>query len=130
MAEVVPLHAQASTTLKELLDALGRPAAGPLIRNRDGAGLSTRSANTGVCALGAAAGIRSADDREAFGPHVLRHTFDTDLVRGRGELAAEPVNVVLVAEPMGHADLNTTRRYTLPSEADKTRALEALTTNR
>ena len=32
---------------------------------------------------------------------------------------------------MGHADLNTTRRYyTLPTDADKTRALEALTTDR
>ena len=38
--------------------------------------------------------------------------------------------VVLVAELMGHADLNTTRRYTLPTVADKTRALDALTTDR
>ncbi|MEU4286332.1 tyrosine-type recombinase/integrase [Nocardiopsis dassonvillei] len=61
---------------------------------------------------------------------MLRHTFGTDLVRGRGEVAAAPVDVVLVAELMGHADLNTTRRYTLPTDADKTRALNALTTDR
>ena len=61
---------------------------------------------------------------------MLRHTFGTDLLRGGGEVAAAPVDVVLVAELMGHADVNTTRRYTLPSEADKTRALDALTTDR
>ncbi|PWV44593.1 tyrosine-type recombinase/integrase [Nocardiopsis sp. L17-MgMaSL7] len=126
----VPLHAQVRTTLEELLDELGRPAAGPLIRNRDGAGLSTRAASTVVTTLGAAAGIGPSDDGESFGPHVLRHTFGTDLVRGRGEVAAAPVDVVLVAELMGHADLNTTRRYTLPTDADKTRALNALTTDR
>ncbi|WP_017625367.1 tyrosine-type recombinase/integrase [Nocardiopsis chromatogenes] len=126
----VPLHAQARATLEELLDDLGRPAAGPLIRNRDGAGLSPRAANAVVCALGAAAGVGPSGDGEAFGPHVLRHTFGTDLVRGRGELANEPVDVVLVAELMGHADLNTTRRYALPSEADKARALEVLTVDR
>jgi integrase/recombinase XerC len=52
--------------------------------------------------------IGPADDSEAFGPHVLRHTVGTDLVRGRGDLMTEPVDVVLVAELMGHADLNTT----------------------
>jgi integrase/recombinase XerC len=60
----------------------------------------------------------------------IRHTFGTDLVRGRGEMATEPVDVVLVAELMGHADLNITRRYALPTDVDKARALEALTTDR
>jgi len=31
---------------------------------------------------------------------------------------------------MGHADRNTTRRYTLPTEADKATALGTLTTDR
>ncbi|MGW5880286.1 site-specific integrase [Nocardiopsis terrae] len=83
-----------------------------------------------MSALGAVAGIGPADDGEAFGPHVLRHTFGTDLVRGRSDLAAAPVDVVLVAELMGHADLNTARRYTLPTEVDKARALKELTTDR
>ncbi len=100
------------------------------MRNRDGRALSTRAANAVVIALGAAAGIGLADDGEAFGPHVLRHTFGTDLVRSRGEVATAPVDVVLVAELMGHADINTTRRYALPTDADKNRALEALTTDR
>ncbi|MGI5122178.1 tyrosine-type recombinase/integrase [Marinactinospora thermotolerans] len=61
---------------------------------------------------------------------MLRHTFGTDLVRGRGDLASEPVDLVTVVELMGHADINTTRRYALPTEADKIRALKALTTDR
>ena len=51
-------------------------------------------------------------------------------MRGRGELASEPVDVVLVAELMGHADVNTTRSYTLSTEVDKARALEALINDR
>ncbi|WP_263364074.1 tyrosine-type recombinase/integrase [Nocardiopsis deserti] len=126
----LPLHPQARATLEELLDSLGRPAAGPLICNRDGGALPTCTANTIASILGAAAGIGPADDGEAFGPHVLRHTFGTDLVRGCGEVATAPVDVVLVDEPTGHADLYTTRRYTLPTEVDKTRALDELTTDR
>jgi integrase/recombinase XerC len=84
------LHVQVRTSLEALLDSLGRPASGPLTRNRDGGALSTRAANSVVCSLGAAAGI---------GPHVLRHTFGTDLLRGRSGLAsAGPGDVVLVAE--------------------------------
>ncbi len=44
--------------------------------------------------------------------------------------AREPVGLVTVAELMGHADINTTRRYALPTEADKAAALEALTVDR
>jgi len=40
------------------------------------------------------------------------------------------VDLVTVAELMGHADINTTRRYALPTEADKATALEALTIDR
>ncbi|WP_017611625.1 tyrosine-type recombinase/integrase [Nocardiopsis salina] len=126
----VPLHAEARASLELLLDELGRPAAGPLVRNRDGQALSTRAANAVVCELGSAAGIGPGDDGEAFGPHVLRHTFGTDLVRGCGDLAKEPVDLVTVAELMGHADINTTRRYALPTEADKAAALEVLTVDR
>jgi integrase/recombinase XerC len=126
----VPLHAEVRASLELLLDELGRPTAGPLVRNRDGGPLSTRAANTAVTVLGAAAGIGPNDDGEAFGPHVLRHTFGTDLVRGRGDLAKGPVDLVTVAELMGHADINTTRRYALPTEADKAAALDVLTVDR
>lgn len=51
--------------------------------------------------------------------HVLRHTCVTNLVRGGNDL-------VLVAELAGHRRLETTRRYSLPSAADRQAAMEAL----
>ena len=51
--------------------------------------------------------------------HVLRHTFATTLVRGGTDL-------VIVAELLGHARLETTRGYTRPSAEDRTRALDLL----
>lgn len=44
--------------------------------------------------------------------HVLRHTFGTTLVRGGADL-------VLVAELMGDARLETTRAYTRPTAEDR-----------
>lgn len=51
--------------------------------------------------------------------HVLRHTFVTNLVRSGHD-------VVLVAELAGHRRLDTTRRYSLPSEADRAAAVESV----
>ncbi|MER5326286.1 tyrosine-type recombinase/integrase [Streptosporangium roseum] len=55
--------------------------------------------------------------------HVLRHTLATTLVRGRTDM-------VLVAEIFGHARLETTRRYSLPSDKDKEDALKLITVDR
>lgn len=52
-------------------------------------------------------------------PHTLRHTCLTALVRKQND-------VVLVADIAGHKSLNTTKRYTLPTAADKAKALEGL----
>jgi integrase/recombinase XerC len=52
--------------------------------------------------------------------HVLRHTFGTELKVSSG------VDLVTVAELMGHASLETTRLYTRPSEADMQRAVDLL----
>ncbi|MGO9788646.1 MAG: tyrosine-type recombinase/integrase [Solirubrobacteraceae bacterium] len=51
--------------------------------------------------------------------HVLRHTCVTNLVRSGNDL-------VLVAELAGHRRLETTRRYSLPSQADRQTAMDAL----
>lgn len=67
---------------KRSWDGLGRSVSRPPVRNHDGGSLSPRVENK-WCVLGEAAGISPADDGEAFGPHVLRHTFGTDLVCGR-----------------------------------------------
>ncbi len=51
--------------------------------------------------------------------HTLRHTCLTNLVRRGNDL-------VLVAEVAGHRRLETTRRYSLPTAADRAAAMEAL----
>ena len=52
--------------------------------------------------------------------HTCRHTFGTELTRSG-------VDLVTVAELMGHASLETTRLYTRPSAADMQRAVDLLT---
>lgn len=51
--------------------------------------------------------------------HVLRHTCVTNLVRAGND-------IVLVAELAGHRRLETTRRYSLPSAADRQAAMDNL----
>lgn len=51
--------------------------------------------------------------------HVLRHTCVTNLIRSGAD-------VVVVAEIAGHRRLDTTRRYALPSEADRDAVVEAV----
>ncbi|MDQ2729717.1 MAG: tyrosine-type recombinase/integrase [Actinomycetota bacterium] len=59
------------------------------------------------------------DARLELSAHTLRHTAVTNLIRSGAD-------VVMVAEIAGHRRLDTTRRYSLPSEADKDAALEAV----
>jgi len=77
-----------------------------------GGRLSRRAIDRVVRTAGARAGI-------ALSAHVLRHTWVTNLVRGGHD-------VVLVAELAGHRRLETTRRYSLPSQADRQAAMESL----
>jgi integrase/recombinase XerC len=79
---------------------------------RLGTRLSARAIDTVVRTLAAEAGLDAS-------AHVLRHTCLTNLVRAG-------TDVVLVAELAGHRRLDTTRRYSLPSEADRDAAVEAL----
>jgi integrase len=81
--------------------------------------LNPRGASDILARLADDAGI----DAEDFTSHVLRHTFGTILVRGGHDLA-------LVAELMGHRRLETTRGYSLPSAADRERAINSLPTDR
>ena len=54
-----------------------------------------------------------------FSAHVARHTAATTLAR-------DGVDIVLVAEVLGHASLGPTRCHSRPSEADHASALERL----
>jgi site-specific recombinase XerD len=60
---------------------------------------------------------------EGLSAHALRHTFTTNLIRAGQDL-------VFVAELTGHARLYTVRRYSLPSEHDKERAMVGLPVDR
>lgn len=83
-----------------------------LFLNLKGSRLSTRAIDQIIRRLG-------NDAHLELSAHVLRHTCLTNLVRRGNDL-------VLVAEVAGHKRLETTRRYTLPSLADREQAMEAL----
>lgn len=96
-----------------------------LLLNRRGGRLSDRSARAIITELGERTGLGIGDTADAsggFGPHVLRHTFATQLIRAG-------VDPVLVADLLGHAGLDTLRVYTQPDDADRERALALLTTD-
>jgi site-specific recombinase XerD len=56
----------------------------------------------------------------AISPHTLRHTFATLLLR-EGK-----VDLVTVADLLGHENINTTAQYTRSTEADRRAAVEKL----
>lgn len=121
----VDLHPDLRTALQAWLQERatwpGAATTAALVLNARGGRLSDRGARDIITRLGTAAGIND-DAAEPFGPHVLRHTFGTQLVRAGKDL-------ILVAELMGHERLDTTRQYTLPTSADRVAALEALITD-
>ena len=111
----VPLNALVRQVLEEWL-AERKPKAGDgeraLFVGRGGRRLSKRSVDDVVRGLGEDAGVK-------LSAHVLRHTFLTRMVRKGSDL-------VLVAELAGHRRLETTRRYSLPSDVDRLLAVENL----
>lgn len=112
----IPIHPQLRRALAVWLDE--RPdwpgAEGPaLFLNQRGQRLSVRGAHGIITGIAQRAGL---DDTTA---HILRHTFATRLVRGGTDL-------VIVAELLGHARLETTRVYSRPTREDAIRALALL----
>jgi integrase/recombinase XerC len=114
----VPIHPQLRRDLTLWLEERpnwpGADATPALFLNQRSGRLSARGASDVVAALADAA---SQEDKTTA--HVLRHTFGTTLVRGGADL-------VLVAELMGHARLETTRAYTRPTAEDRAKALDLL----
>jgi integrase/recombinase XerC len=121
----VPIHAE----LRPLLQAWiterrswpGTDATPALLLNARGGRISDRYAREIIEGLGRLANL-DAERADPFGPHVLRHTFGTQLVRSG-------VDLVIVAELMGHARLDTTRIYARATKADRERALDVLVTD-
>jgi integrase/recombinase XerC len=119
----VPLSAEVRDAIDEWLRSRARQIAGLAAAGaaadtsafwlaRTGERLSPRSIDLVLRRLGKEGGLQ-------LSAHTLRHTCLTGLVRRGNDL-------VLVAELAGHRRLETTRRYSLPSAADRQAAMEAL----
>lgn len=109
----VPINKEAGDMLQ--LYMAGRMSADgeePLFVSCKGARLSTQSIDHLIRRLGMDAGIE-------LSCHTLRHSFITQLIRGGSD-------VVAVAELAGHLRLETTRRYSLPSQEVMLQAVERL----
>ena len=114
----MPVHPQLRSALTDWLEErrgwLGASESPALFLNRRGGRLSARGAHDVITGIAARAGL---DDRVTA--HVLRHSFATTLVRGGTDL-------VIAAELLGHARLETTRVYTRPSAEDRSKAVALL----
>lgn len=113
----VPLNGEACEAIQAWLQERakkfdGKETEQSLFINQQGRRMSTSALDLIIRKVGQDAGIE-------LSAHVLRHTLLTALVRSGNDL-------VLVAEIGGHKRLETTRRYSLPTNLDKAKALEEL----
>lgn len=108
----IPLNATARKALKEWLDIRGE-APGPLFTSQKNGPLSPRAVEYLISRYAYEARL------EHVTPHTLRHTFCKSLV-DTGE------SLDRVAVLAGHSNLNTTARYTQPTENDLQKAVERL----
>ncbi len=117
-SRTVPAHPKLREALAAWLaerpSRRGAESAALFISGR-GTRMTTDAIDDVIKAITSAAGL---DDHVTS--HVLRHTFGTELTRSG-------IDLVTVAELMGHASLETTRLYTRPSVADMQRAVDLLT---
>lgn len=118
----VPIVPKLRDALQAWLDErpswAGADAPALLLSKRNGR-LSDRSARSIVTAMGERVGL---GDDDYFGPHTLRHTFATQMIR-------QGVDIVIVAELLGHSHLDTTRIYSLPTDEDRMAALAKIITD-
>jgi site-specific recombinase XerD len=114
----VPIHSELRKALTDWLherrDWLGASDSAAVFLNQHGGRLSARGAHDVITGIAARAGL---DDHVTA--HVLRHSFATTLVRGGTDL-------VITAELLGHARLETTRIYTRPTAEDRRNAVDLL----
>jgi integrase/recombinase XerC len=112
----VPLNAEVRTALDAWLEQrkklISQRNESALFLTKQGTRLATRTIDEVVRRLGQDANL-------SLSAHILRHTCLTSLVRQGNDL-------VLVAELAGHKRLETTRRYSLPTAADREAAMEGL----
>jgi integrase/recombinase XerD len=117
----IPLHPSLRTHLQQWLaerpDWPGANATPALFLNRRGERLTVRGARDVIARIAQAAGLPdiTAD--------ILRSTFAATLARGGTDL-------IVLADLLGNARLDTTRRYTKPTAHDPAKALHLLPVNR
>jgi site-specific recombinase XerD len=114
----VPIHPELRKALTDWLEErYDWPGAndGPaLFLNQRGHRLSAKGAHDVITGIADRGGLE-----DHVTAHVLRHSFATTLVRGGTDL-------VIAAELLGHARLETTRVYTRPTAEDRSRAVDLL----
>jgi site-specific recombinase XerD len=114
----VPIHPNLRADIHHWLADRGRwPGADTnpaLFLNHRGGRLSVRGARDVIARIAVAAGLGADTTAQ-----VLRHTFAATLVAGGTDL-------VLVADLLGHARLDTTRSYAAPTAQDRIKALGLL----
>lgn len=110
-ARRVPLNRDARLALQAWLAARPESDCDALFLSQKGGPLSARALAARVTALAARAGL------EGVSPHTLRHSFAKNLVDAG-------VGLEKVGTLLGHENLETTRVYTTPSEADLQAATE------
>lgn len=113
----LPLNADALSALKAWLEARkGLVIEGDaLFVSRLGGRLSKRAVQGRVKEVGEAAGVPSLH------PHLLRHSFATEVLAAGGNLEE-------VRRLLGHASITTTSRYSHPSDEALRRAVDRLST--
>jgi integrase/recombinase XerC len=112
---VVPLNNDARRAISDYLGVRPRVADDHLFIGQRGEPLRPQGVELIVERYAKQAGL------EGVTPHVLRHTFAKQLLDTGTDLVA-------VARLLGHARLDTTARYTQPTERDLERAVEGLET--
>lgn len=114
----VPLNRDARASVATWISFRG-PDAGPLFSGEKGGRLTVRAAEAVVGRVAKAAGLNVT-------PHQLRHTFCHELVK-RGKVPLD--RVALLAghtTASGRPRVETTVRYTTPSQEELQRAVEAI----
>ena len=114
----VPIHEKLRKALGDWLQERKDWPAGAdspaLFLNQRGGRLSPRGSHAVITGIAAGAGLE-----EHVTAHVLRHSFATTLVRGNTDL-------IVAAELLGHARLETIRAYSRPTAEDRRKAVQLL----